>query len=372
MSRNTQVDERAPLLLPASRAESTVNNFLQKHGSRRKQGDDDWFGFPRTQVRAASIGLALIISGIIGFHFMFGWTFLTSAYVIVQIVTTVGYGDVVVKGSTAKCFLAFYACVVMLLGGYYLSLFTQRVSESSANKAQSRLRSVAQKLRHGYLSAGEPSISVNATEEEWLPETYRLIMAFCYFSSCVIFGTVFFRLYEHCTCSFGLSLVEGCDETDFGTCQSTGGYVKDWFESFYMSIMTLLTIGFGDHTPKSYLGRFVSLFWMVIGVSCTANFVAAFSEWLFNQKEIKDFSNAAKLIDERCQHINDDTSAEMSRAEFIGFMLVQHNLVPPDIIAQLNGLFDDVERLDGTADNSINILGLRQVLQMHSAKHQAF
>merc|ERR1719333_1772015 len=80
-------------------------------------------------------------------------------------------------------------------------------------------------------------------------------------------GTIFYATFEACTCSYGATQVEGCVEGE--KCPATGGAVKTWIDSFYMAVITLTTVGFGDHSPKSVTGR-------VFG--CFANFVCEFGK----------------------------------------------------------------------------------------------
>jgi len=126
---------------------------------------------------------------------------------------------------------------------------------------------------------------------------------------------------------------------------ATGGYVKTWQATFYMSIVTVLTIGFGDHAPKSWWGRVVGCLWMMYGVARTANFVATISEWFFSQTEHAEFRKAITEAVDRFDEIDKDGDRKLNRAEFLNFMLVQHNLVPQDVIDHLNGMFDEMQNL---------------------------
>merc|ERR1719272_368306 len=48
------------------------------------------------------------------------WTLLTSCYVFVQIVTTIGYGDITVTDPRMKLFMSFYVLVcILLVAGFF-------------------------------------------------------------------------------------------------------------------------------------------------------------------------------------------------------------------------------------------------------------
>lgn len=54
-------------------------------------------------------------------------------------------------------------------------------------------------------------------------------------------------------------------------------YIEDltWIDSFYFCVVTLTTVGYGDITPKTELGRLFTTFYILIGVGIIATFVSA-------------------------------------------------------------------------------------------------
>jgi len=44
--------------------------------------------------------------------------------------------------------------------------------------------------------------------------------------------------------------------------------VEDWnlFESFYFSVLTLTTVGYGDFTPQTVAGRAFTIFYVLVGL----------------------------------------------------------------------------------------------------------
>lgn len=49
-----------------------------------------------------------------------------------------------------------------------------------------------------------------------------------------------------------------------------------WLDSFYFSTVTLATVGYGDFTPKTDLGKFVDIFYILGGIGIIVTFANLF------------------------------------------------------------------------------------------------
>jgi len=112
-----------------------------------------------TRRRIALAGLAILVTivvGSVGFYFLEGWSLLTSVYMALQTVTTVGYGDQVPTTTAGRAF----ATVFMLLGAgavlYSLTVVAQSVMQTQLLNALGtrRQRKEMQNLSNHYIVCG--------------------------------------------------------------------------------------------------------------------------------------------------------------------------------------------------------------------------
>jgi potassium channel subfamily K len=293
---------------------------------------------------------------------MEGWHIMTSLYVITQIVTTVGYGDMTIHNPSSKIFISFYLMALMVLGSYYLNRFAQKLVDANQEKLEERLRRLRQ--GHHHLSIVTDDVG-------------RLVGSGVVFALMLLFGTVFYANYEACTCSYGRAFVEGCkepswkDPKSWEVCKDTGGYVKGYTESWYMSVVTLLTVGFGDHTPRSYIGRGVGIVWISIGVMCAANFIGAMSEFFFHSKANRDFMKAMEMSEETFNKIDVDKSGTLQRGEFLTFALQNWGLVPADVLDELNMIYDKMDGAYGGEGGGVTFADIKNIAATREKRKQS-
>lgn len=74
---------------------------------------------------------------------------------------------------------------------------------------------------------------------------YRLIVSVALLTLAI--GTVFYHLVEHFS----------------------------WLDSYYFSVVTLATVGYGDFVPKTPVGKLFTTFYIFIGVGIVTTFITA-------------------------------------------------------------------------------------------------
>lgn len=252
-----------------------------------------------------------------------GWEVTTAIYVVVQVVTTVGYGDVTVQNGS-KIFMSLYVLTGTVLVANILNGWLERLLENADKGLDRSLKAAESKL-----SAGDHHQIIGPKSSRF--DFVRALLTYAFF---VLSWAIFFAVYEHCSCSFGATEIEGCD---LGMCEETGGKMVRFGEAVYMAIITYSTVGFGDFSPQSHLGRLVASLWMILGVLSFGNLVAAVSALLQDVKEsyTKKLKVSRKLFDK----IDQDKSGSINQHEFLRYVLLREGKVSVELLDQIDRLF---------------------------------
>lgn len=260
---------------------------------------------------------------------MEGWQFITAVYVMVQIVTTIGYGDILIQNDAMKMYIAIYVLLgVLILAGLVSNLIVDLLA-----KEEKILKNQFKRVRSRIVSDS------NVPPTESSKALIKISISFVLFLVFLGAGTIFYATYEACTCSYGRTKIEGCQDGE--KCVATGGQVKSWTDAFYMSVVTLTTVGFGDHSPKSYYGRWFGIFWMLFGVVATGNFINAASEFIMAQD--KDRQALDRISEDVFQTIDFDKDGSISRAEFRSYTFLKFNMVSDEDMDRIDSIFESID-----------------------------
>jgi len=279
----------------------------------------------------------MIISGVAVGMAVEGWNFLTAMYVIVQIITTIGFGDVTVTTWSMQLFMSVYVILLLIIVADFLNIMIGVILEQRLANFQAQLQRMQQ-------VQGQSS---------WEARRQRqfgdLIAGSTMFVVSIAAGMLFYGLVERCTCSYGVTREDSekdtCRDESHDSCIETGGFQHTWVSAFYMSVITITTVGFGDFTPKSALGRAFALFWMPVGVAATGSFIRAVSGTLYQSPH--DQLEGLEGIDEKIfQEIDRNGDGHLTKAEYTRYILLKHGFLPREVLHEIDETYDamDVSR----------------------------
>lgn len=306
-----------------------------------------------------------------------GWHPVTALYVLVQIVTTVGYGDFTVESEAMKLFMTAY----VLFGLLAVARVYQGLASRLADLGAGRVRRTIEALHAQLL--GISLESVQRSYSKW----HGLAASCAQFGAAVLVGAAFHRFHEHCTCwQNGVAKLEGCVESDYETCQRTGGHTTSWTSAIYMSVITLTTVGFGDHVPHTLAGHAFGILWMLYGVAVTASFLSTAGDFLFEAEEGEEQSqsetqqqtgptapNVFDMAMGALFNLDRTRQGSLTRAEYRGFALLRRGLVSRELLDQIDGEFDTLARdADAGGDGGGEADGLVSADRIATAAAGAF
>lgn len=310
------------------------------------------------------------------------YTIVQSFYVMSQIITTVGYGDYCPTQTDGMIWTVLYVLTAVLVLSSFASAMTETIIASEDGLIRGTLGKVGYVLSTDSIKAALDrmgtvpsfaSASGDSGDErgpvtrrallvidsmQLHPGTVAFLRAFTIWFSFIVLGVVFFSFYP--------------------------GEERGVVEAFYMSVITLTTVGFGDKTPRTEVGRAFAAIWMLLGVAAYANTVGKCAAIMLAQDHLRKLDEQT-LLDisndeffKRCRPVG--TSAEIAsrvhRADFVIFMLKQMGLVDLDVVAQLSRNFDELD-LDGNGyldENDIQNFSLdmkRQLSQLARGNTQS-
>jgi len=319
----------------------TAQDVIEREEKERERADRCGL-----RTRLAFFTAMWMVLGIIVGTQVENWTLLTSCYVFVQIVTTIGYGDITVTDPRMKLFMSFYVLVCILLVAGFFSDVVNSIIQQESKMFMKQLKKASNKIEGSGVSdldadpqsIFQSAIGVSKNKGKKLLDKYiRVGVAALAFAAFVLLGTVFYGTKESCSCSYGATEIKGC--IDGPKCASTGGAMKDWVDCFYMAVITLTTVGFGDHSPKSQSGRVFGCFWMALGVGAFGNFVAEFSGAFLTSQRSKSMKTSKDVF----KKMDTDHSGCLGPHEFREFALLKWGLVTSKQVAGIDGLFKQMD-----------------------------
>jgi len=271
-------------------------------------------------------------------------TIVEAVYLLSQILTTVGYGDITPAQPVAQVMVAFNVILALCLYG---SLIMETV-----DLAGERIKQLYFEKKHekeeGQTDSARASVIANTQLKEWTDKrtlTVDLSGLRQYsvaFGVCVLIGVLFWHYYP--------------------------GEERTWLQAIYMSVITLSTVGFGAFTATTPGGMVFGAFWMLFGVAALGALISSFVDVMFQTKAMErenpdldklKFYKYVSACSHRLQGCEgaDREAMAMDRYEFLKFGLLLQNKASEEDIRCIE------ERFAYLSPDKEGHLSLEQLLQ---------
>lgn len=259
-------------------------------------------------------------------------TIVECVYLMSQIITTVGYGDIVPADSMSQVVVGSFVLLSLFLIVDMVSQVSRMVIDRVENYSQELTEEVFDNMTNPdaeELGEASPMSSFgDALSGPWgnsspffqAPEVTLIsfvstLVVLLFF---VFAGVLFFRFYP--------------------------GEGKTWFQAVYMSIVTLSTTGFGAFTAVTTGGQVFSAFWMIFGVAALMSFVCAFAEVMMKLKEMERHNSVAvkMQMDDNLEKVGQRHQGKLNSVEFLRFAVLQLRIASDDQLESIEAWFDEL------------------------------
>jgi len=292
----------------------------------------------------AALCVAFVTTGVVAGMLIEGWKLSTAIYFTVQVITTIGYGDITVTSDHMKFFCAVYVILMLMIAAYIINFIVDAISEKNSKFMTEQLHFIENAVIRLESGGSLDSKQASKVAKKHFKRYDKVLAATASMVLVVLFGTIFFATYEACSCSYGVMRAENCIDDSYQTCAKTGGFVKSWVSCFYMSVITLTTVGFGDHSAQSPLGRWISIPWMLLGVAIMANWVNEVRAFFFESSAVEKH----KKDDHHLFHsVKKDHSHGLTLAEYRCYTLLKMHLVTREQLRHIDDHFHELEKQMG-------------------------
>jgi len=286
-------------------------------------------------------------------------TLVETIYLMAQVLTTVGHGDITPATPRGRVVVGLYVFLTILLVADMVSLvvsmaivrtreYTNTLARLAAGpppglasgpstgevKVEDQHHSNVRAFPVAKAECVSKQCSVHGTlgysgETDWIRRTTlflpwaRLFAAFASFLFLVLVGVLFYHFYP--------------------------GENKTWLDAVYMAIITLSTVGFGAVIPVTEAGKVFGAFWMLFGVVSLLSLVSVFTELVLAMKERERWNSEdehaelgrlrERALETPAHDGRGDAILVVSRHDFLRFGVMQSGLVSREELDRIEQTF---------------------------------
>eukprot|EP00035_Acanthoeca_spectabilis_P007739 m.142325 g.142325 ORF g.142325 m.142325 type:complete len:341 (-) comp14063_c2_seq1:89-1111(-) len=263
-------------------------------------------------------GAVYVGTGVGYFTAVKGWTVINSLYFIALVVTTIGYGDHEGDFTQDESTMAFVSIYVLI--GFLLiaTLFTVAVEKI----IQHQERYVA-KMRRKLLNA---MTGMDSHAEEKLQMAERAEQRAL---KVQVAGLAILFIVVSLTGCAIMVYQEG----------------NTWLQSVYWLVVTGTTVGFGDISPETDIGKGFAIFYVFILTASFGILVQSVSTLLTHKNTISTLLDV-HMTQELVEMLDHDGNGEIQRDEWLKGMLIRLGYVDAEVLTKIMGHFDELPHND--------------------------
>ncbi|EFJ07975.1 LOW QUALITY PROTEIN: hypothetical protein SELMODRAFT_450197 [Selaginella moellendorffii] len=279
----------------------------------KRCGDDDK---PRLEsaariARQAAIGFCIYIAiGVLIYVWRFSGTrthtLVDAVYFGIVTMCTIGYGDIAPVSSTTKL----YCCVFVVIGMGFIDVLLSGMVAYILERQEELLMSAVEGGRH--------QTARRVSRLGRMRKRMKVVLALGVVIGCVTLGTLAVHKLEELS----------------------------WVDSFYLSCISVTTVGYGDHAFESLAGRLFASMWLLISSLAVARAFLFLAEARIARRN----RLIAKWVLTREMTVGDlvaadiDNNGFVSKSEFVVYKLKELGKISQDDIMEVCRQFNIMDR----------------------------
>ncbi|XP_071905089.1 two-pore potassium channel 3-like [Coffea arabica] len=234
------------------------------------------------------------------------WKPIDALYFNVVTLCTIGYGDIVPDTTFTKL----YTCALILVGFGFIDI-----------------------LLHGlftYVLDRQEEVLLSTVDESRLNAVFRAYMI----------DTAKGRMRIRIKVGLALAVVVGC--IAIGTVMVHKLEEQNWIDSFYLSVTSVTTVGYGDYAFSTLQGRCFAIIWLLVSTLAVARAFLYLTELRIDRRNRK----IAKWILQKKMTPGDlvaadlDHNGSISKSEYVIYKLKEMGKIAEKDIQQICNQFD--------------------------------
>jgi potassium channel subfamily K len=240
------------------------------------------------------------------------WTWTDAVYFSVCSLTTVGYGDLFPQTDEGKIFTCVYVYfgigIISAALGYLINVMLDSASSEADDMLAKAGGSEAQK-----------KLKRDKKIKKYTKSVLLVLLS-------ILIGSIFYAFVF-----------------DIGS-EREGA--EKFLDAFYMTCITMTSVGYGDYSPQTQGGRLFGIFWILFGTLVVVNLASDLADTFLQakQEQINRRIMAKSLRSKDLLQLDQDKSGQISELEYLEHMLVKLRLAETKQIQELRDRFKELDK----------------------------
>lgn len=270
-------------------------------------------------------------------------TIVECIYFMSQVITTVGYGDIVPAKPRGQVFVALYVLGALFVIGMIVSQVIEHCAALLHEKREILLGATPRNDDfRGFRVNKEDRATLHDLLHPERPSMQSLLTSIAVYAAITFIWVVFFSTMP--------------------------GENKTVGESFYMALITMSTVGLGAFTPLTEEGMIFNAFFMIVGSASMVNVIGQFCDFVAQLNEFQRFDTDSKKNAIEVLKRAMAKSDKVTELEFFKFIVLYDEVMTEGEVEGILQVFGDLKPDDGAVD----FCSVEQAMEMERSRSKYF